>query len=41
MFQGRKLLIATKHKKENVIAPIFEKEFGVNCFVSDKFDTDT
>ncbi|TRX04509.1 DUF6671 family protein [Flavobacterium gawalongense] len=41
MFQGRKLLIATKHKKENVIAPIFEKEFGVSCFVSDKFDTDT
>lgn len=26
MFQGRKLLIATKHKKENMIAPIFEKE---------------
>lgn len=41
MFQGRKLLIATKHKKENVIAPIFEKELGVSCFVSDKFDTDT
>ena len=40
MFQGRKLLIATKHKKENVIAPIFEKELGVSCFVSDKFDTD-
>ncbi|TDE29277.1 hypothetical protein E0I61_08930 [Flavobacterium ranwuense] len=41
MFKGRKLLIATKHKKENVIAPIFEKELGVSCFVSDKFDTDT
>ena len=41
MFQGRKLLIATKHKKENVIAPVFEKELGVSCFVSDKFDTDT
>ena len=41
MFQGRKLLIATKHKKENVIAPIFEKELGVRCFVSDEFDTDT
>jgi hypothetical protein len=41
MFQGRKLLIATKHKKENVIAPIFEKELGVSCFVSDIFDTDT
>jgi len=41
MFQGRKLLIVTKHKKENVIAPIFEKGLGVRCFVSDKFDTDT
>lgn len=40
MFRGRKLLIATKHKKESVIASIFEKEFGVICFTSDKFDTD-
>ena len=41
MFEGRKLLIATKHKKETVIAPIFQKEFGVHCFTSDIFDTDT
>ena len=41
MFKGRKLLIATKHHKEQVIAPIFENELGVLCFVTDKFDTDT
>lgn len=41
MFFGRKLLIVTKHSKEQVIAPIFEKELGVICFVTDKFDTDT
>jgi len=41
MFIGRKLLIATKHKKENVIGPILEKELGVKCFVNTSFDTDT
>jgi hypothetical protein len=40
MFKGRSLLIATKHKKEEVIAPIFERELGVKCFVSADFDTD-
>ncbi len=40
MFQGRKIIIATKHKKEKVIAPILEKELGVNCFVDETFDTD-
>ena len=40
MFTGRKLLIATKHQKENVIAPIFEKKLAVRCFTSDVFDTD-
>lgn len=40
MFENRKLLIATKHSKENMIAPLFEQELGVSCFVSDKFDTD-
>lgn len=39
-FQGRKLAIATKHKKEIVIAPIFNSEFGVNCFTTENFDTD-
>jgi hypothetical protein len=41
MFKGRKLLIATKHCKEQVIAPIFENKLGVHCYVTDKFDTDT
>lgn len=41
MFQNRKLLIATKHQKEGVIAPILEKELGVKCFTDETFDTDT
>jgi len=40
MFWGRTLLIATKHEKEKAIAPILEKELGVNCIVSSNFDTD-
>ena len=40
MFKGRTLLIVTKHQKEKVIAPIFEKELGVKCIVSKQFDTD-
>lgn len=40
MFSGRKLIIATKHHKEKVIAPILEKELGVHCFVDENFDTD-
>ena len=41
MFISRKLIIATKHKKESVIAPILEKELGVRCFTDETFDTDT
>lgn len=41
MFQGRQLLIATNHKKEQVIAPLFEAGLGVSCVVAEKFDTDT
>lgn len=41
MFKGRKLLIATKHQKEDVIKPIVEKELQVACFVDLTFDTDT
>ena len=41
MFQNRKLIIATKHQKESVIAPILEKELGINCFINETFDTDT
>jgi len=40
MFSDRTLLIATKHDKEKVIAPLFEKELGVRCIVSSAFDTD-
>ncbi|MBC7498062.1 hypothetical protein H7170_00295 [Candidatus Gracilibacteria bacterium] len=40
MFAGRKLIIATKHKKETVMAPILEKELGVKCFIDESFDTD-
>ncbi|SMD43955.1 hypothetical protein SAMN00777080_2568 [Aquiflexum balticum DSM 16537] len=40
MFENRKLIIATKHRKESVIAPILERELGVRCFVDETFDTD-
>jgi hypothetical protein len=40
MFQDRKLIIATKHEKEKVIAPLLEEALGVLCFVSKDFDTD-
>lgn len=40
MFKGRNLIIATMHAKEQVIAPIFEKELGVHCLVALHFDTD-
>lgn len=41
IFKGRRLVIATKHKKESVIAPLLEKHLGVQCFVPDDFDSDT
>lgn len=40
MFEGRYLVIATKHNKEKVIAPILERELGVKCFVPVNLDTD-
>lgn len=40
IFQNRKIIIATKHQKESVIAPVFEKELGVCCFTDSTFDTD-
>lgn len=40
LFQNRKLLIATKHSKEVVIAPLFEKELQVECLQMNDFDTD-
>jgi len=41
MFERRRLIIATKHHKEQVIAPLLEEALGVNCFVDESFDTDT
>ncbi|HRG59904.1 MAG TPA: hypothetical protein PK323_13190 [Bacteroidia bacterium] len=40
MFKNRNLVIATKHQKEAVIAPLFEKEFGVKCIVPANINTD-
>lgn len=39
-FKGRKVVIATKHKKEEVIAPILEKELGLICITPIGLDTD-
>jgi hypothetical protein len=41
VFEGRRLVIATMHQKESVMAPILEKELGVKCFVNHTFNTDT
>lgn len=41
LFENRKLIIATKHQKEKVIAPLLEKSIGVQCFVNSGFDTDS
>ena len=40
MFKGRRLLIATKHDKESVIAPVLENSIGVKCFAAINYDTD-
>ena len=40
MFQSRKLIIATKHEKDKVIAPLLETALGVVGFVPENFDTD-
>jgi hypothetical protein len=40
LFEGRKLLIATKHKKETVIASLVEQELKVKVFVPLDYDTD-
>lgn len=34
------MLIATKHQKESVIAPILERDLCVACFVDETYDTD-
>ena len=40
MFQGRKLLVATKHQKELIIGPILEKVLGVGVQLAQNIDTD-
>jgi hypothetical protein len=40
MFKNRKLIIATKHEKEKVIAPLVEAALGVFCLMNENFDTD-
>ncbi|MDX1651372.1 MAG: DUF6671 family protein [Brumimicrobium sp.] len=40
IFKGRKLVIATMHGKEKIIAPILESALGVICHVPQGFDTD-
>jgi hypothetical protein len=37
---GRKLVIATMHQKETVLAPLMEDNFGVFCSVAENLDTD-
>ena len=41
MFSNRKLLIATKHGKEKVMAPLLTTHLQVHCHVAEHFDTDT
>lgn len=41
LFSGRKLVIATKHQKEKVIAPIFSSALNVECVSASNIDTDT
>lgn len=40
MFRDRRLLIATKHKKETVLGPLLEQSLGVKGFVPKRYDTD-
>lgn len=39
-FEGRRLVIATKHGKEKVLGPLLESVLGVECLILPEFDTD-
>ena len=39
MFEGRNLIIATKHRKEIVIVPSLKGALGVICTVAEDLDT--
>jgi len=41
VFENRKLIIATKHDKERVIAPLVNKYLGINKTFTTDFDTDS
>ncbi len=41
LFAGRRLVIATKHKKEEVISPVLSRCLGVACITDETIDTDT
>jgi hypothetical protein len=40
IFRNRTLVIATKHGKEQVIAPVLEEKLGVKCILPSNLDTD-
>ncbi|AKG24616.1 hypothetical protein IJ00_12885 [Calothrix sp. 336/3] len=40
LFHNRVAVLATMHRKEQVIAPIIEPQLGLNILVADKLDTD-
>lgn len=40
MFEGRRILIASKHKKEDVLAPLLTKALGIIPVTCDALDTD-
>lgn len=40
LFKGRKAVIATMHRKQDVIAPLLEEAFGLKCGVAPGYDTD-
>lgn len=40
MFEGRKLVVATMHGKEKVIAPLFQSKLGVLCHIPSDFNSD-
>ena len=41
LFQGRKVLLISKHRKEEIIAPLFLSSLGLEVDVSLGIDTDT
>lgn len=40
LFSEREIVIATKHKKEEVLIPLLTEHFGVKCIVPENYDTD-